>query len=490
MSEPSEPSYAELAARVEVQDRVIAELRALVSELQGEVAALRRQVGRDSSNSSQPPSKDGLGSTPRTPRPSGGRARGGQPGRRGSGLERVAVPDRVCEVEPEACGGCGAGLAGAAGEIASTVQVFDIPPVAVSVTEYLMMRRTCAGCGHTTTAAPPAGVAGPTCYGPNVVAATTLLAASDVIGIERAADLMGALLGAPVSTGFVSRCLARLDGRLVRAGFEEELKDRLRAAAVIATDETPVNVAEEASKCYVYTVRTTRSHTGGGADLVWYGAAASRGHDAIDSFALLPGHTGVLVRDDYGGYTRHDAHLAGVQQCCAHLLRALTGVHAIDPQAQAWAEQAARALREAGAAVTTARATGATHLDPDLLARARRDYDQAIAVGISANLSRPWRKGENHPGLVLARRLQRKADQVWLFTTRFDVPWTNNASEQAVRGFKVNQKISGCWRTLTTLQRHCRIRSYLTTASNHAIKALDAIRDALTANPWMPPQTA
>lgn len=79
---------------------------------------------------------------------------------------------------------------------------------------------------------------------------------------------------------------------------------------------------------------------------------------------------------------------------------------------------------------------------------------------------------------------------MWLFTTRFDVPWTNNASEQAVRGIKVQQKISGCWKTLTTLQRHCRIRSYLATTRSHHIKALPAIHAALTGNPWMPPHPA
>ena len=72
------------------------------------------------------------------------------------------------------------------------------------------------------------------------------------------------------------------------------------------------------------------------------------------------------------------------------------------------------------------------------------------------NLSRPWHKG-NHPGLVLARRLKRKAAKVWLFATRLDVPATNNGSENAIRGYKLAAKISGCWRTLATLQRHCRI---------------------------------
>ncbi|MGH3328461.1 MAG: IS66 family transposase [Streptomycetales bacterium] len=233
-------------------------------------------------------------------------------------------------------------------------------------------------------------------------------------------------------------------------------------------------------------------HRPGGADLVWYGAAAGRAVTPRSTPSpCWKTTTGVLVRDDYGGYTKFDTTLAGVQQCCSHLFRHLADVHAIDPHQHAWTDQAARALRAAGNAVTAARAADphATSLDPVLLARLRREYDHAVNVGISINLSRRWHKG-NHPGLVLAQRLKRKTDQVWLFTTRFDVPWTNNASEQAIRGIKVHQKISGCWKTLAPLQRHCRIRSYLTTAHNHGISALTAIRDALTDNPWMPPQSA
>jgi hypothetical protein len=81
---------------------------------------------------------------------------------------------------------------------------------------------------------------------------------------------------------------------------------------------------------------------------------------------------------------------------------------------------------------------------------------------------------------------------VWFFTGRpgFDVPATNNGSESAVRGFKLAAKVKGCWRTLATLQCHCRIRSYLTSARNHGRRPVDAITDALTGTPWMPPTPA
>ena len=509
MPHPEQPSYdelaaqnAELTARVAELLAVVAEQAALIGSLRAEVAALRRQAGRDSSNSSQPPSQDGPAAKAekkagqreaRRARP--GRPQGGQKGHPGASLAWAARPDETRAVEPGACGGCGADLAGAAGRVASAVQVFDIPPAALTVTQYQMMCRTC-GCGQVTTAPPPPGVTGgPVCYGPNVVAAATLLAGTDVIGIERAADLMGALPGAPVSTGFVSRCLARLDAALTAAGFEDTLKDALRAADVLGTGETPAPLATAAASAegcgnpHVYTVRTMRAYTGGGPDLIWYGAAGNRTKAAITGFGILDGYRGVLVRDDYGGYLSYDAGLAGVQQCLAHLYRYLDDAYATDPVSQAWTRQAGDALRAATAAVRAARGASQASLDPALLARLRRSYDQAVAFGISVNLSRPWHKG-GHPGLILARRLKRKAAQVWLFATRFDVPATNNGSENAIRGYKLAAKISGCWRTLATLQRHCRIRSYLTTARSHGRHPLAAIRDALNGTCWMPPQPA
>ncbi|MGH3400531.1 MAG: IS66 family transposase, partial [Streptosporangiaceae bacterium] len=347
----------------------------------------------------------------------------------------------------------------------------------------------------TTAAAPPGVTGGPVCYGPNVTAAATLLASTDVIGVERAADLMAALLKAPVSTGFVSRCLVRLDAALAASRFGGALKDALRAAAVLGTGETPAPLATAATAAegcgnpHVYTVRTLRGWAGGGPDLIWYGAAGNRTKASITGFGILDGYRGVLVPDDYGGCLSYDAGLAGVQQCLAHLYRYPGDAYATDAVTQVWTRQAGDALRAASAAVRAARADGQASLDPDLLARLRHSYDQAVAYGISVNLSRPWHKG-NHPGLILARRLKRKAAQVWLFATRFDVPATNNGSENAIRGCKLAAKISGCWRTLSTLQRHCRIRSCLTTARSHGRHPLAAIRDALTGNAWMPPHPA
>jgi hypothetical protein len=146
----------------------------------------------------------------------------------------------------------------------------------------------------------------------------------------------------------------------------------------------------------VYTVRTMGAYTGGGPDLVWYGAAGDRTKASISSFGILDDYHGALVRDDYGGYLSYDTDLDAVQQCVAHALRYLNDAHAIDPTTQGWAAQVADALREAIHAVNTARARGKTSLHPRLLDRLRATYDAGVAVEISTNLSRRWHKG-NHP---------------------------------------------------------------------------------------------
>jgi transposase len=204
---------------------------------------------------------------------------------------------------------------------------------------------------------------------------------------------------------------------------------------------------------------------------------------------VLAGWHGYLVRDDYAAWHQFDARLAGVQQCAAHLIRHCKGVLELHPQWQAWAGQVRGILREA-AAVEAARSEGKTQLDPGLLADLRARYDEQVAWGITTNRLRDWHQGR-HPGCNLARRLHDKAEQVWLFPREFKVPWTNNASQQALKGPKRHQAASGYWHTTTTLADYCRVRSCLVTARGHRIRATDAIHAALAGKPWLPvPVTA
>ena len=120
MPDPEQPSHEELAARNAELLAMVAEQSALIESLRAEVAALRRQAGRDSSNSSQPPGRDGPAAGPKPARRAAGRGRpqGGQKGHPGASLAWAARPDETRVIEPGTCGGCGADLAGAPGRVA------------------------------------------------------------------------------------------------------------------------------------------------------------------------------------------------------------------------------------------------------------------------------------------------------------------------------------------------------------------------------------
>jgi transposase len=66
------------------------------------------------------------------------------------------------------------------------------------------------------------------------------------------------------------------------------------------------------------------------------------------------------------------------------------------------------------------------------------------------------------------------------------VPRTNNASEQAIKGSKRHQAVSGYWHTLTTLARYYRVRSCLATSRNHGMQPIDAIHAVLAGRSWLP----
>jgi hypothetical protein len=70
------------------------------------------------------------------------------------------------------------------------------------------------------------------------------------------------------------------------------------------------------------------------------------------------------------------------------------------------------------------------------------------------------------------------------------VDWTNNISERGAKAAERHQAVSGYWHSLATLARWCRIRSYLDSAANHGLTALDAIRSALAGSPCLPASPA
>src|SRR5271166_4033660 len=181
-------------------EELIAALRRQIAALEAEVADLRRQLGQDSSNSSKPPSSDGLKKKPRIPgslRGRSGKASGGQTGHEGGALLQVADPDRMVRHEACACGHCGSSLDPRSATGIEKRQVFDLAERPLMVTEHQASIYRCENCRGVTRAAFPMAWSRP----PNMASASRRRRSISIssnssprIGPRKRCDLFGAPL--------------------------------------------------------------------------------------------------------------------------------------------------------------------------------------------------------------------------------------------------------------------------------------------------------
>jgi hypothetical protein len=514
--EAKDEQIAALTASLEAALAGLDAERELRRRMELRLAELERRLSMDSTDSGTPGSRERIGTKEaRRARQqsererSRDRKRGGQPGHQGKGLGRDPDPGERKDAGPPAeCRACKASLHGAAAAGSRWAQVIDAKIIR-TVTEWTLPGLPCPCCGTVTFAEPPAGAhAGSVSYGPVLNAAAVLLSWYGNVPPERTAQVMGMLLGVPVSAGWADKAAARVSSQLGKAGFDDAMIAALTGEDVLAADETPVNVLdkavpaapapaqeeeeadpEEKDKAAAGAPHVLITRTPDGR-LTFLQAIASRRKGAIAA-GLPAGFTGYLITDGYTGYQHLLAsRLAGIQQCAAHVIRRCRAVTKLGPGGlQSWAGDIIAILREAHQAVEAARARGDTALNQQVLNDLLKRYDDAVATGIIHNRLRDWDTG-NHPGYALGTWLRGYKEQVFLFTRNFAVAWTNNVSERGAKAAKRHQAVSGYWHSLATLARWCRIRSYLDSAAAHGITALDAIRDAITGKPWLPPLPA
>lgn len=473
------PSYDQLAAVVVEQAATIGRLEERVGELEAASAELKRRLAQNSRNSSRPPSSDGLAKpAPRSLRRPSGRKPGGQPGHDGGHLAQVALPDEIVDHVPAVCGECHGALGDGVDVGHRARQVFDLPEIGLSAVEHRAWTRRC-GCGHETTAAFPATVTAPAQYGPRVRALGLYLVAHQHLPYGRAAQLLSDWTGQAVSTGTLTAFMAQ--GAEDLQPFLDEVHAQIAAAPVAHFDETGARA--DGRLRWLFAACTDR--------LTFYSLHDKRGFDGLNDAGVLPTFTGIAVHDGFKPYRRYTQ--AQHALCNVHHLRELVGVIEPDPHDPkvVWALRMDRLLRDLHTAVDRARAAGDDWLDPAQLAAYRAAYTQIIACANHRDPPATIPTGKRGvirqtPARNLLTRLDRDREDVLRFAHDFRVPFDNNQAERDIRMIKLQQKISGCWRTITGAQHFLALRAYLSTAAKNGRSTIDALTALADRRPWLP----
>ena len=448
-----------------------------INVLAARVRQLENQINTNSRNSSKPPSSDGFAKS-KSLRKKSGKKSGAQKGHPGHTLVMTEHPDKVRVQQVTHCQCCGANLAGQPAESIESRQVVDLPPLKLETTEYRAEQKTCQACGAVNKADFPDGVNQPVQYGPLARSLATYMNQYQLLPYERVCEFFKDLFGQPFSEGSLFNANQALYESL--AGFEQEIKQQILNSPVIDCDETGARV--EGKNHWLHVV--------GAPKLTLYGIYQKRGRDAMNEMGILPSYTGIAKHDGLPAYFKYEG--CSHSLCNAHHLRELTWV--IENEHQSWAQQMYDLLLDAKTAVDEAKENLKTHLELEQLADFLSRYNSIIALGYEENpffVVWPPPKGKRgKPKKTkprnLLERLAKHRTEVTNFMLDFRIPFDNNLAERDLRMMKVQQKISGTFRSIQGARIFCRIRGYISTVKKNSVPVLDAIRDAFLGNPFVP----
>jgi transposase len=458
-----------LSEEIARRDNQIARLKQELSEVRGDNHRLRRRnselealITKDSHNSSRPPSSDPPWAkrTNSLRRPSG-KLRGGQPGHPGHTLRLTQKPQRVITHRPKQCRHCLSPLGGGWSAGVERRQVIDLVPARLRVIEHRAEVVCCPACGKRTKAEFPVGVKARVQYGSSILARALYLHDYQLLPYARTAEAMKELFGCALSRGTLSTAVRRCANGLIET--ELKIKRGLRRSAVLHADETGLRV--EGKLAYVHVASTPR--------LTHYGSDTRRGKAAMDEIGILPEYHGTCVHDGWLSYTFYPECRHAL--CGAHISRELTYFEELSEETKAWAGPLKELLLEMKSEDERVCAEGEKQLAAGRLAELTASYDKLVAAGLEAQPPPAVPEQVMKQARNLLLRLERRKEEVLRFLTDFSVPWDNNQAERDLRMVKLQQKVSGCFRTEEGARRFCRIRSYLSTARKQGRVVLAAL---------------
>ena len=419
---------------------------------------------KDSHNSSKPPSTDGFKKPKKQTknlRRKSGKKPGGQPGHKGTTLKQVANPDHTIHYPCKGSCHCGRNLLDQSVTGHIKRQVFDIPPLKISVTEHQADIVRCT-CGSIHIADFPPSILNDVQYGENIKAFSTYLMNYQLLPYERTQELFNDIFDVSLSQGTLASINKRAGTLLDKT--TDTIKENLMLSDVVHFDESGFYINGERQWI----------HTAGTSDLTYYDFHHKRGHKAMDAIGILPKFTGRAIHDHFSSYFQYDCDHG---LCNAHHLRELIFIE--ERYNQPWAQKLREHLLTIKDAVENAKSLGKTKLSRDVLKKYRTTYKRIIRQGLKANPPPPksGKRGKTAQGKPrnLLNRLNDFANETLAFMYDFNVPFDNNLAERDIRMIKLQQKISGCFRSETGALNFCKIRSYISTVRKKGENVLQAL---------------
>jgi transposase len=417
----------------------------------------------NSTNSSKPPSSDGLAKPkPKSLRPSTDKKPGGQKGHVGRTLEPKEIPDIFEQHEPQHCSCCGEDLSTVEGTVIKRQQVADLPEIALEYTEHQTIEKECPNCHHKNQGELPEWMEDAQVqYGPRIHALLTYLNIGQFLPYERIVEMCKDVFGFSPSEGTIYTAIENCYTGLET--FEEETKEKLKEEEVLHCDETGIRM--EGKTGWLHVVSTD--------DWTYYHVDEKRGKDALERMGILKNYGGTVIHDCLSSYFQYDVSHG---LCGAHLLRELRYVW--EEMHQPWAKEMMDLLIKG---LHEKEEKGIP--DEKGYEAYEKEYTEILNRG-KEQQPPPTPKPEGRRGreaksksLNLLERLERHRESVLAYLRDEKVPFTNNEAERAIRMAKVKMKTSGGFRSQEGARMFARIRAAISTLQKQGKKVFAGLKN-------------
>jgi transposase len=422
------------------------------------IKLLMNRLGLNSSNSSKPPSSD-LNRKKKNKENKEGNKPGGQNGHKGSALEPVEDPDEIKYIALDRKN-LPKGRYHEAGYKARQVINFRLSRHVIEYRAQILADEN----GNPFIAPFPPQVTQRAQYGAELKGHTTYLSQFQLLPYNRIQDYFSESIKLPISPGSIYNF--NKEAYKLLEPFEEFVKQKLIAATALNVDETGINVGGK--KAWL--------HVAANEQWTHFFPHEKRGSEAMEAIGILPNFKGTLCHDHWKAYYIFDCLHS---LCNAHHLRELQ--RAFEQDHQQWALAMKRLLLAIHSEMKKAGDT----LSEEAIQSYYAHYKVVIEAGeieCPCPEKPPPIDGKKRRGKLkkskarnLLERLSNFQEDTLRFMNDVDVPFTNNLAERNLRMTKVQQKISGCFRSMDGAYIFCRIRSYISTCRKQGIAIPEAL---------------
>jgi len=453
------------------------ELKRENKELKAEIKKLKGENSKDSNNSSKPPSSNKFGSRHRNNKKKSNRKVGGQAKHKGNNLNRSETSDADIIHSPDYCINCGIDLSKTdlSGYQEKYRQEIDIV-VQKYIKNHHLGYKVCPKCGKVIYGKYPSHIKSNLQYGTTLRSFSSYLSTVQLIPYHRLSKLFDDLFNIPLSSASIYNFNTKVSNNIENT--LEDIKSNILRSDLIHADETGLYCNNKRYWGYVF---SNKSFT-------YLDFNKSRSKNALDEFGILNKYTGKLMTDFYAMYRKYpniDNYF-----CNAHLMRELTFLHEID--GKYWAKRFFNILlslknldrkaknykKEKKHLIYLLKSIIKTNLSIET-----RLHEENVKKIEEERLKKDLKKRRGKFAQTNAKnlldRLNENLEGYLGFAHNINIPFTNNLAERDFRFIKIQQNISGTFRTEEGVSNFLRIASVISTLKKQNLNILESLKTIL-----------